>query len=281
MKETSTQVSTGLGSVHPGPHVTSRQVPRKPPCPQSPPCLRRVTTVPAASGTARPRPFPNLPQTDSHSAHTHRLPSRSRAARPRRAVPAGRPSAGFVRPVARGHGLLPSVLRASQYGLPGARAGCPSGENTPRRGAARLGFDTTAYLPPPTAAAGRRARSALSPAPGLFHGPFQPRWGSGGRGQGSQHRSAIWGLVQASLFCRLLLRACCPPGTCSCLRPASCRVAFSHPFTALRSFCLYVAWLGRASETRVPAPTHAHVRTRHVRTASPSSAVFPSPEGVF
>lgn len=134
---------------------------------------------------------------------------------------------------------------------------------------------------PPTAAAGRRARSALSPAPGLFHGSFQPRWGSGGRGQGSQHRSAIWGLVQASLFCRLLLRACCPPGTCSCLRPASCRVAFSHPFTALRSFCLYVAWLGRASETRVPAPTHAHVRTRHVRTASPSSAVFPSPEGVF
>lgn len=260
--------------------MTSRQVPRKPPCPQSPPCLRRVTTVRAASGTAQPRPFPNLPQTESHSAHTHRhacLPGAGPRGRRERCLPAGPPRGSSIPlPAATwtvsSAGLLPSVLRASRTGFLGREQAARLVRIRP--GVGLLGSGSTT---PPSCCPPPRRRGT-----GPFSRPLSATLGKRGQGgQGSQQRSGTWGLVQASLFCRLLFRAYCPPGTCSCLRPASFRVAFSHPFTALRSFCLYVAWLGRASETRVPTPTHARVRTRHVRAASPSSVVFPSPEGVF
>lgn len=288
-KETSTQVSTGLGSVHPGPHVTSRQVPRKPPCPQSPPCLRRVTTVPAASGTAQPLPFPNLPQTDSHRAHTHRhvcLPGAGPRGRRERCLPAGPPRGSSI-PVpaatwmVSSAGLLPSVLRASRTGFPGREQAARLVRIRPDVGLLGSGSTTPPSCCPPPRRRGGGPVPQRHQHRAFFTAPFNR---AGDAGAGGRARSSALGSGGWCRRARSVVFYSAPTVLQERARvsgPLRFGGAFSHPFTALRSFCLYVAWLGRASETRVPTPTHAHVLTRHVRAASPSSVVFPSPEGVF
>lgn len=170
--------------------MTSRQVPRKPPCPQSPPCLRRVTTVRAASGTAQPRPFPNLPQTESHSAHTHRhacLPGAGPRGRRERCLPAGPPRGSSIPlPAATwtvsSAGLLPSVLRASRTGFLGREQAARLVRIRP--GVGLLGSGSTT---PPSCCPPPRRRGT-----GPFSRPLSATLGK--RGQGAGLAAALWDL---------------------------------------------------------------------------------------